>query len=115
MKKNIGIEVKNKPKQKCEDPRCPFHGTVSLHGRIFTGTIVADKMHKTVSVAWDRKIFVPKFERYAKRSSKIKAHNPDCIKAKLNDKVRVMETRPLSKTKNFVVIEVLDNTGENKK
>ncbi len=108
MKKNIGVDVKNKPKEKCEDPLCPFHGTISLHGRIFTGVVVSDKMHKTVTITWERRINVPKYERYAKRYSKIKAHNPECINARTGDKVRVMETRPLSKTKNFVVIEIIE-------
>ena len=114
MKKTIGIDVKNKPKNKCEDSNCPFHGTISLHGRIFTGVVVADKMHKTITVAWERRVKVHKYERYEKRYSKVKAHNPECIDAKLGDKVRIMETRPLSKTKNFVVIEILEKAGSQK-
>lgn len=112
MKKDIGVEIKNKPKKKCEDPLCPFHGTISLHGRTFTGIVTSDKMHKTVTVAWERRINVPKYERYDKRYSKVKAHNPKCIDAKTGDKVRIMETRPLSKTKSFVVIELIEQTGK---
>jgi len=111
MKASIGVEVKNLPKEKCNDKYCPFHGSISLHGRVFTGTVVSDKMHKSVTNAWKRRIYVPKYERYAKRYSKIKAHNPDCINAKTGDKVKVMETRPISKTKNFVVIEILEKAG----
>lgn len=114
MKKNIGVEIKNKPKKKCEDPLCPYHGTISLHGRIFTGTVVSDKMHKTVTITWGRRISIPKYERYAKRYSKVKAHNPECIDAKTGDKVRVMETKPLSKTKNFVVIEIVKEAEKDK-
>ena len=115
MKKNIGVEVKNKPKEKCEDPNCPYHGTISLHGRILTGIVLSDKMHKTVTVSWERRINVSKYERYARSYSKIKAHNPACINAKKGDLVKVMETRPMSKTKNFVVIEILEKPGEDKK
>jgi small subunit ribosomal protein S17 len=107
MKKEIGIDVKNKPKDKCEDPKCPYHGKISLHGRTFTGTVVSDKMHRSVTITWERRIFIPKYERYARRFSRLKAHNPDCINAKTGDIVRVMETRPISKTKNFVVIEII--------
>ena len=117
MKKTIGVEVKNIPKEVCDDSNCPYHGNISTHGRVFTGEVLSDKMHSTVIVGWKRRIVIPKFERYAKRYSKVKAHNPKCINAKLGDKVRIMETRPISKTKNFVVIEILiDDTNEvNKK
>ncbi len=109
MKKNIGIKIQNYPKEKCNDPNCPFHGTISLRGREFTGTVVSDKMHKSVTVTWERRVKIPKYERYERRYSKIKAHVPDCLTVKTGDKVRIMETRPISKTINFVVIEVLNN------
>ncbi len=108
MKKNIGVGVKNKPAKTCNDPNCPFHGTISLHGKIFTGKVVSDKMHKSITVSWERRIKITKYERFAKRYSKIKVHNPECIDARVGDTVRVMETRPISKTKNFVVIEVIE-------
>jgi len=84
---------------------------LSLRGRIFEGKVISDKMHKTVTVEWERRKFVPKFERYEKRRTKVKAHNPESINAKTGDLVIIMETRPLSKTKNFIVIEI-KNKGE---
>ncbi len=105
-KKGIGLKVKQ-PGKACTDKNCPFHRSTSIRGRKFTGTVVSDKMTKTVTVAWIRRMSVPKYERYEKKRSKIAAHNPDCINAKKGDVVRVAETRPLSKTKHFVVIEVL--------
>ena len=57
--KNIGIEVK-KPKGKCSDNNCTFHGKLPCRGRIFTGTVISFKMQKTVTVEWDRKIFLKK-------------------------------------------------------
>jgi len=104
--KNIGIDVKV-PEKECEDPLCAFHGNVKLRGRTFIGTIISDKMNKTVIVQWDRTEFVPKYERYIKKRSKVKAHNPKCIDAKNGDIVKIVETRPLSKTKNFAVIEIV--------
>jgi small subunit ribosomal protein S17 len=50
---------------------------------------------------------IAKFERYEKRQSKIHAHNPPCIEAKAGDRVKIAECRPLSKTKSYVVVEVL--------
>ncbi len=87
---------------------------ISTRGRTFEGTVVSDKMRKTVSILWGRKRFVPKYERYEKRQTKIKAHNPDEINAKEGDFVRVMETRPLSKTKNFIVTEIIKRKEEEK-
>jgi len=49
---------------------------------------------------------VKKYNRYEKRLSKFHAHNPPCIHAKVGDIVTIAECRPLSKTKNFVVVEV---------
>lgn len=79
--------------------------TTSTRGRTFTGIVTSDKMAKTVTVEWTRRHYIPKYERYAKRKTKIKAHNPDEIDAMVGDKVTVMETRPLSKTKHFIIIK----------
>jgi len=106
MKKTIGIETK-KPEKSCTDKNCPFHGTLSVHGRQFIGRVTSDKMHKTVTVSWEGRKYIKKFERYEKRKSTLKAHNPPCLNAKKGDKVVIMETRPLSKTKNFTVIQIL--------
>jgi len=104
--KNIGIKVKLLRK-KCNDKCCPFHGNLKCRGKIFTGVVISAKMHKTVAVEFERKYYLPKYERYEKRRTRIKAHNPDCINAKDGDIVKISECRPLSKTKNFVVIENL--------
>jgi len=104
--RNIGINVV-KPKEKCDDNSCPFHGSLKCRGRVFTGIIISGKMQKTVIVEWEWKHFLKKYERYEKRRGKLKAHNPDCINSKEGDIVKIMECRPLSKTKNFVVVEIL--------
>lgn len=103
---DIGINVKE-PKDKCNDKNCPFHGKLKVHGRIFTGNVTSSKAHQTVTVVWTTKRPVPKYERYEKRMTKMHAHNPPCINAKYGEKVRIAETRKISKTKNFVVIEKL--------
>ncbi len=75
------------------------------HGRTFTGVVVSDKMSRTVTVAWERRHYVPKYQRYERRYSTVKAHNPDAIDAKAGDTVTIMETRPISKTKSFIIIK----------
>lgn len=104
-------ELKEKTEQNCDDKNCPFHGSLKCRGRIFEGLVVSSKMQKTVSVEWSRKHYLPKYERYENRRTRVKAHNPQCIDAKEGGIVKVSECRPLSKTKNFVVIEKI---GEKK-
>jgi small subunit ribosomal protein S17 len=100
----LGIEP---PKEKCSDKNCPFHGTLSVRGRMFTGVVVSDKMSRTVVVQREYVRKIPKYERYERRTSKLYAHNPPCIDAHTGDRVRLMECRRLSKTKAFVVIQKL--------
>jgi small subunit ribosomal protein S17 len=69
------------------------------------GRVISAKMEKTVVVRREYLYYLNKFERYEKRTSKFAAHNPPCIAAKEGDEVTIMETRPLSKTTTFVVIE----------
>ena len=104
--RNIGIQVA-KPKKKCEDNNCPFHGSLKCRGRIITCTVMSSKMQKTATVGWERRHFLKKYERYERRSSVVKAHNPACIDAQEGDIVKIMECRPLSKTKNYVIVEIV--------
>jgi small subunit ribosomal protein S17 len=85
---------------------------ISVRGKTFTGTVVSAKMHRTVVVQWERRVLIPKFERYAKRRSKVSAHNPDEIGAAEGDVVKIQETRPISKSKNFTVIEIVKKAEE---
>lgn len=78
---------------------------LGTRGRTFEGTVISDKMAKTVTVEWARRKYIPKFERYAKARTKVKAHNE--IGAKTGDRVIIKETRPISKTKKFTVVEIL--------
>jgi small subunit ribosomal protein S17 len=72
------------------------------------GVVTSDKMEKTVVVKVQRLVMHPLYRRIIKRSSKFKAHNEDSIAARVGDKVRIMETRPISKDKRWRVIEVLE-------
>jgi small subunit ribosomal protein S17 len=97
-----------KPKKTCDDRNCPFHGSLSVRGRVLEGLVVSDKMDKTVVVRRDYLNYVRKFKRYERRHSHIPAHNPPCINVKEGDRVKVAECRPLSKTVSFVVVEKLE-------
>jgi small subunit ribosomal protein S17 len=96
-----------KQEQKCADKNCPVHGGVKPRGRSFTGTVASDRMSKTVVVSWVRRTYNRKYERYENRISKLNAHNPECMSAKKGDLVRISETRPLSKTKHFVITQMV--------
>jgi small subunit ribosomal protein S17 len=93
------------PDQTCDDPNCPFHGTLSVRGKMMEGVVVSDRMQKSVVVSIEYMRFYPKYERYARMNTRITAHNPPCINARRGEKVKIAECRPLSKTKNFVVVE----------
>ncbi|MEA3378723.1 MAG: 30S ribosomal protein S17 [Nanoarchaeota archaeon] len=102
--KNIGIDV-TPPKDVCQDPNCPFHGSIHIRGRLFKGKIIKVDIHRTATIEWPRTYYLCKYERFEKRRSRVKAHNPPCINAQVGDIVRIGETRPISKTKKFVIIE----------
>jgi small subunit ribosomal protein S17 len=70
------------------------------------GRVVSNKMQKTIVVAIDRLLRHPRYNRVIKRTSKLYAHD-DKNQCQIGDKVKVMETRPLSKLKRWRVVEVL--------
>ena len=104
MKKIIGMEIKE-PKKKCKDKYCVFHGDLSVRGRIFVGNVKSAKAQKTILVTWERQHYIPKYERYEKRLSKVQVHAPECMGIKEGNTVKIAECRPLSKTKHFVVMK----------
>ncbi|MEM7825722.1 MAG: 30S ribosomal protein S17 [Candidatus Aenigmatarchaeota archaeon] len=104
--KDIGIKVRL-PEKTCNDEKCPFHGNLKIRGKILEGKVVSVRAQKTAIVERNYLHYVPKYERYERRHSRIPAHNPECINAREGDFVRIAECRPLSKTKSFVIIEIL--------
>jgi len=71
------------------------------------GMVVSDKMEKTVVVAVQRLVRHPLYGRIVKLTSKIKAHD-ETNECKVGDKVKVMETRPLSKDKRWRVVNIIE-------
>ncbi|MFB6145348.1 MAG: 30S ribosomal protein S17 [Candidatus Nanohaloarchaea archaeon] len=104
----IGLDVKE-PEQECRDEHCPFHGDVSVRGNVFEGTVESAKMQKSATVRWETSKKVPKYERFERRNTKITAHVPDCLDVHEGDRVKIVETRPISKTKSSVIVEVKEN------
>ncbi len=104
--RDIGIDA-NPPQEVCDDESCPWHGHAKIRGRIFEGEVVSTKMQKSVVVQWGYIKKVKKYKRYMRAKTRVIAHLPPCLKVNEGDKVRIGETRPISKAKAFVVFEVL--------
>jgi small subunit ribosomal protein S17 len=75
--------------------------------KVREGTVISDKMDKTVVVAVVERVRHPKYGKFMMRTKKLYAHD-EANDAHTGDKVRVMETRPLSKNKRWRVVEVLE-------
>jgi small subunit ribosomal protein S17 len=71
------------------------------------GLVVSDKMQKTVVVSVERRVPHPVYGKMVTRSKKYKAHDEENT-AKVGDRVRIMETRPLSKDKRWRVVEIVE-------
>ncbi len=97
----LGLPVPDAP---CTDSNCPFHGQLRLHGRRLSGVVSSARMRRTANITIERMTYLKKYERFQRRKSRLKVHNPECISAKEGDKVDVIECRPLSKTKHFVIV-----------
>ena len=102
--RDIGVDVQP-PTTECTDPHCPFHGGFSVRGQIIDGQVVNTRMERSARVQREYLRYSPKYERYEKRTSSYTAHAPPCLQVQVGDVVKIMECRPLSKTKSFVVIE----------
>ena len=108
MSKNIGIPGVRAPKMKeCNDSFCPFHGTTRIRGKITQGVVVSKKSRNTVIIRRDYVQFVKKYQRYERRNSRLSCHLPECLRSEIEigDLVRVGESRKISKTKAFIVLD----------
>ena len=74
-----------------------------------TGTVVSDRMEKTIVVSLERTVMHPKYRKYLKRRSRVKAHD-ETNQCKVGDRVRIVECRPLSRDKRWRVSEILQRT-----
>jgi len=74
--------------------------------KVLLGTVVSDKMDKSVVVAVVRRVSHPRYKRYYKRTTRVVAHDAD-NSCRIGDQVRVTSTRPMSKTKRWRVSEIV--------
>ncbi len=74
------------------------------HKRTLSGTVVSDKMDKTIVVSVTRFVKHPKYQKYMKITKKYKAHDEGNT-AKVGEKVEIRETRPVSKDKRFELVK----------
>lgn len=105
--RDIGVDVRSPPTRECDDVHCPFHGTLSVRGQMITGKVANAAMQRTLTISRTYTIYIPKYERYETRTTKIAAHLPACLEEELEpgQEVTIIECRPISKTKKFVVID----------
>jgi small subunit ribosomal protein S17 len=75
--------------------------------KVRTGVVVSDRMDKTVVVRIDRSFRHPLYAKTVRRSKKLAVHD-EANEAHVGDRVRVVETRPLSKTKRWRVVEIVE-------
>ncbi|HCC68464.1 MAG TPA: 30S ribosomal protein S17 [Nitrospiraceae bacterium] len=76
-----------------------------MRRKIYTGEVVSDKMDKTVVVAVKRLVQDSTYKKTIKKITKFKAHDEE-NKCKVGDKVEIIETRPISKEKRWIVLKI---------
>ena len=81
--------------------------TTNTTKRTLTGVVTSDKMDKTVTVLVERRVMHPVLGKVVRRSKKYHAHSPDNA-IKTGDTVTIQETRPLSKTKSWKVLALVE-------
>ena len=106
--KNIGINL-TKPDRDCSDRNCPFHGNVSIRGKLIHAKLVSSKAKYTAVVQREYFHYVKKYMRYEKRRSRIIAHMPPCLDINDEEDVVVGECRPLTKHISFIILGKVNN------
>lgn len=79
--------------------------------RVVTGKVVSNKMDKTITVLLERRVKHPVYGKYITRSSKIHAHDEN-NQCNMGDTVTVAETRPISKSKSWKLLEVVESATQ---
>jgi len=77
------------------------------HVGVITGRVVSDKMDKSITVLIERLVRHPLYGKQLRRSTKIKAHDENNV-CQQGDLVRIKETRPISKTKSWTLVDVIE-------
>ena len=101
--KNIGLNIEQ-PTTDCDDHHCPFHGQISIRGKLIQAKLIKTKARRTAVLRIEFFHYVKKYMRYEKRRRNIIAHISPCLNVNDNDSVTIGECRPLSKNVSFVVL-----------
>ncbi len=101
------METKKEKQQHKKEP-AKIARAISTRGRIFTG-VVTKKFDKRVVIELEKVRYVPKYERFYKKKTRIHARLPATIDVQIGDQIRVQECRPLSKIIHHLVIEKLQS------
>ena len=105
MTRDIGLKV-TAPETECADVHCPFHGKLSIRGKLFSGKVTSAKARQTITLQKESPVYFSKFRRYARSKHIIHAHVPECINVESGNNVVTAECRPISKSVSYVVVEV---------
>ncbi|GAA3923509.1 30S ribosomal protein S17 [Litoribacillus peritrichatus] len=81
------------------------------NARTVSGKVVSDKMDKTITVLVERRVKHPLYGKYVKRSTKVHAHD-ESNQCREGDVVTISESRPLSKTKSWTLVEVVTKAAD---
>jgi len=92
------------------EPTAPASKKNRSHRSEKVGTVASDKMQKTVVVRVDRLVRHTKYRRYVRKTSRFMAH--DELGSTVGDKVRIVETRPLSARKRWRVVEIVQKAAK---
>jgi small subunit ribosomal protein S17 len=85
--------------------------STETRSRTLQGRVVSDKMDKTITVKIERRVKHPVYGKYITRSSKVHAHDEE-NKAGMGDIVLVAESRPMSKSKSWILVEVVETATQ---
>jgi small subunit ribosomal protein S17 len=93
----------------CADKLCPIHGEIATRGKTFRGKVIR-KFPKRVTIEFERTVYIDKYERYAKRKTKLHARLPECMTkdVQLGDLIEIQECRPISKITHFIVVKKIE-------
>lgn len=83
----------------------------SSNPRILTGRVVSNKMNQTVTVLVERRVRHPLYGKIVRRSTKVHAHDEE-NSCRVGDTVRVQECRPISKTKSWRLVEIIERAEQ---
>lgn len=108
-----GLDLANGgPQGECDDPNCPFHGSLKVRENTLVGVVASIGSEKTAVIQRPHAEEIPKYNRFERRRSRVTVHLPPCFEVAEGDRVKVAECRPLSKTKSYVVVDVLKSKTE---